>query len=53
MITQHVAGRVYDYSHCIGRLSVAGDGFLFPVDLTNLKKIQAVATFRQAQDNQA
>ena len=33
MLTQHIAGRVYNYSYSIGRLAVAGDGFLFPVDL--------------------
>jgi DNA-binding beta-propeller fold protein YncE len=27
MVTQIVAGRVYDYSHCVGRGAVSGNGF--------------------------
>ena len=33
MLTETVAGRTYDYSHCVGRFSDTGMGFSFPVGL--------------------
>ncbi|MFQ6029845.1 MAG: 6-bladed beta-propeller [Dehalococcoidia bacterium] len=34
MVTQIVAGRVFDYSHCVGRGGVTGMGFNSAIDLT-------------------
>jgi DNA-binding beta-propeller fold protein YncE len=33
MVTQIVAGRVYDYSHCVGRGAVSGNGFNSAISL--------------------
>lgn len=32
MLTKHVAGRVYNYDYCIGRLGISGNSFLYAVD---------------------
>ena len=32
MVTRTVAGRTFTYSHCVGRNSMAGNGFRYPVD---------------------
>ena len=32
MLTKHVAGRVYNYDYCIGRLGIGGNSFLYAVD---------------------
>ncbi len=33
MPTQMIAGRVYNYSHVIGRNATGGNGFRLPIDL--------------------
>jgi DNA-binding beta-propeller fold protein YncE len=32
MLTKQVAGRVYNYEFCIGRIAYAGNGFFYPMD---------------------
>ena len=33
MLTQTVSGRIYDFSHAVGRGAIAGEGFSQPVAL--------------------
>jgi hypothetical protein len=51
MLTTVVEGRVYDWSHAVGRNAAAGDGFNFPCSLAVASQSMMYVVSRGSENN--